>query len=133
MSKTPEIKVAESLVNLTESHWFNPAILGRYLADQPYYTVDRVMEMIVYIIKEQSRRHDTEVVDNLSSEGILLARELYECVRAYKEGREFKNLKLPKSITDITKNITPIETKSYRHSWINDTYEDGTMNVQAVW
>jgi len=132
MSKTPEIKVAEALVNLTESHWFNPAILGRYLADQPYYTIDRIMEMIVYIIKEQSRRHDTEVVDDLSSEGILLARELYECVRAYKEGREFKNLNLPKSIRDITSNIKPLETKSYRHSWINDTYEDGTMNVQAV-
>jgi hypothetical protein len=119
MSKTPEIKVAEQLVNLTESHWFNPAILGRYLADQPYYTVDRVMEMIVYIIKEQSRRHDTEVVDDLSSEGILLARELYECVRAYKEGREFKNLKLPKSVSHITK--TQLPPQSYR---INREYEE---------
>jgi hypothetical protein len=36
MSKTPEIKVAEQLVNLTESHWFNPATLARYMADQPY-------------------------------------------------------------------------------------------------
>ena len=123
MSKTPEIKVAESLVKLTESHWFNPAILGRYLADQPYYTVDRIMEMIVYILKEQSRKHDTEVVDELSSEGILLARELYECVRAYKEGREFKNLMLPKSIRDITK--TQLHPQAYK---IQREYEEKVID-----
>jgi hypothetical protein len=124
MNKTPEIKVAEALVNLTESHWFNPAILGRYLADQPYYTIDRIMEMIVYIIKEQSRRHDTEVVDNLSSEGILLARELYECVRAYKEGREFKNLNLPKSISHITKTQLPPQSYKIQREYEEKEFDD---------
>ena len=52
MSKTIEIKVAEQLVNLTDDHWFNPTIFGRYLADQPVYTIDRIIEMLASVISE---------------------------------------------------------------------------------
>ncbi len=61
MSKTKEIKVAEDLVNLTEDHWFNPAILARYLTDQPFYTVDRIMELVAQIIRWQANRHNDEL------------------------------------------------------------------------
>ena len=46
MAKTPTDKVAESLVNLIETAYFNPAQIGRYLSEQPYYTTDRTMEML---------------------------------------------------------------------------------------
>ena len=58
MSKTQEIKVAELLVNLTDDHWFNPTIFGRYLADQPVYTVDRIVEMLVSVSSELDKVYE---------------------------------------------------------------------------
>ena len=40
-----EHKVAEQLAEVADQAYFNPAIFGRYLADQPFQTIDRVMEM----------------------------------------------------------------------------------------
>jgi hypothetical protein len=80
--KTPEQKVAEQLVNLTEDHWFNAASLARYITDQPYYTTDRIMELVAQIIKWGGRRHEDELTpsgiynSNTSSEGLFLANEL---------------------------------------------------------
>jgi hypothetical protein len=93
---TPETKVAEQLTNLTESHWFNPASLGRYLADQPYYTVDRIMEMIIYIINNNAHRHDREMVKGHTSEGLFLAGELNKHIEHIKNTYVFDNLRLPK-------------------------------------
>ena len=115
MSKTPEIKVAESLVNLTESHWFNPTVFGRYLADQPLYTIDRIMEMVVSIITEQSKVHKENIVkDGTSSEGLLLANELNECIKAYQEEVQLNNLKLPARSYTVPKRE---ETRSYTFGW----------------
>jgi hypothetical protein len=93
---TPETKVAEQLANLTESRWFNPASLGRYLADQPYYTIDRIMEMIVYIISNNAHRHDREMVKGHTSEGLFLAGELNTLINEIKDKYVFDNLNLPK-------------------------------------
>ena len=94
--KTPEEKAAEQLVNLTESHWFNPTVFGRYLANQPMYTIDRIMEMIVSVISEQTKVHYESIArDSTSSEGLLLANELNECIKAYQEDNKLNNLKLP--------------------------------------
>jgi hypothetical protein len=95
MSKTPEIKVAESLVNLMDDHWFNPTIFGRYLAEQPLYTIDRVMEMVVSVISEQAKIYDVNLNRGTSTEGLLLANELNECIKAYQESNQLNNLKLP--------------------------------------
>jgi len=128
-----EQKVAELIANSVEDHYFNPSIVARYLADQPYYTVDRVMEMIVHIISQQSSRHDTEVVDNLTSEGILLARELNAAVEAIKELNEFKNLKLPRSHKQIMAGVKVEQPKEYKLGWVHDRYDNATsINVQAV-
>ena len=94
--KSKESKIAELLVNACEDHFFNPAVFGRYLSDQPYYTVDKVMEMIVQVINNLSNRHETEIVDGKSSEGLLLANELRYAIRAIRETTEINNLKLPK-------------------------------------
>ena len=93
---TPETKVAEQLANLTESRWFNPASLGRYLSDQPYYTIDRIMEMIVYIISHNADRHDAEMVKGHTSEGLFLSEELNKHIQHIKSTYVFDNLQLPK-------------------------------------
>lgn len=95
MSKTQEIKVAELLVNLTDDHWFNPTIFGRYLADQPAYTLDRIMEMLASVISEIDKVYELLKVSGTSSEGLMLANELNECIKAYREVNVISNLKLP--------------------------------------
>ena len=98
MTKTTEIKVAEQLTNLMDDHWFNPTIFGRYLAEQPLYTIDRVMEMVVSIISEQAKTYALHKVRGESTEGLLLANELNECIKAYQEHTVISNLKLPKPV-----------------------------------
>ena len=114
--KTPEEKVAEQIVNLTESHWFNPTVFGRYMAEQPLYTIDRIMEMIVSIINEQAKVHNVNVTrDNTSSEGLLLANELNECIKAYQEDNKLNNLKLPSR-----KVFRREQVKPQRYSFLSD-------------
>ena len=115
MSKSPEIKVAESIVNLTEDHWFNPTIFGRYLAEQPMYTIDRIMEMVVSIISEQSKIHG---VHGYTSEGLMLSVELNECIKAYQEVTQLNNLKLPVRSFTIKKRE---EARTHTFGWREDT------------
>jgi hypothetical protein len=96
MSNTPETKVVEQIANLAESHWFNGAILGRQLAEQPLYTLDRIMEMVVHILRNQSIRHKQEAENGITSEGLLLANELYNKIGIIQKQYNFTNLKLPK-------------------------------------
>ena len=114
MSKTPEIKVAEQLTNLMDDHWFNPTLFGRYLAEQPLYTIDRVMEMVVSVISEQAKMYQLQRVNGTSSEGLLLANELNECIKAYQEIHVISNLKLPKPTTYTIKRE---ETKTHTFGW----------------
>jgi hypothetical protein len=111
MSKTPEIKVAQAIVNLTEDHWFNPTIFGRYLSEQPMYTIDRIMEMVVSIISEQSKIHG---VHGYTSEGLMLAVELNECIKAYQEDNQFNSLKLPARSFTVPKREEP---KTHKFGW----------------
>jgi len=71
-----ETKVAESLVELTESHWFNPASMARYLSEQPIYTIEQVMELVKWIIHYQDQRYRHELENGRTSEALLLAKEL---------------------------------------------------------
>ena len=117
MSKSPEIKVAEQLTNLTEDHWFNATIFGRYLAEQPVYTIDRVMEMVASIISEQAKMYQLLRLKGTSSEGLLLANELNECIKAYQEVTVISNLKLPKPTVYNIKREEPVKSKHY--GWID--------------
>jgi hypothetical protein len=117
MSKTPETKIAEQLINLTESHWFNPATLGRYMADQPLYTIDRVMEMLAQTVHYLNKRYGQEQVNGRTSEGLLLANRLDMLIKSI---RHTNNLQLPKAPTEIIggmKNLDP----SIRYSHIRET------------
>ena len=117
MSKSQEIKLAEQLINLTEDHWFNPAIMARYMANQPYYTLDRLMELVSQVIKEVSLRHGNNDQDGVESEGTYLANELNEAILQIQEYKEFEFLKLPKTKAELFKSIP----QSYR---IQREYEE---------
>ena len=121
MSTTPEMKVAEQLANLAESHWFNPAVLGRKLSDQPYYTLDRVMELVVHIIRNQSIKHKIEAENGNTTEGLLLAHELDKQIQVIKKQYQFKNLKLPQTAEEQKKFIKSLPTSNTsRYSWSED-------------
>ena len=117
--KTPESKVAESLVNLMDDHWFNPTMFGRYLAEQPMYTLDRIMEMVVSIISEQAKIHDVYLNRGTSSEGLLLANELNECIKAYQQDNNLINLKLP--FRSYKVGTVPKEPKVNIFGWKEET------------
>jgi len=117
MSKTQETKLAEQLANLADDHWFNPAIFGRYLAEQPLYTIDRIIEMIASIISEQAKMYELLRLKGTSSEGLLLANELNECIKAYQEVNVISNLKLPKPTVYNIKREEPVKSKQF--GWID--------------
>jgi hypothetical protein len=117
MSKTQETKLAEQLANLADDHWFNPTIFGRYLAEQPLSTIDRIMELITSIISEHAKMSELLRVKGTSSEGLLLANELNECIKAYQEVNVISNLKLPKPTVYNIKREEPVKSKHY--GWID--------------
>ena len=119
MSKTTETKLAEQIANLTDDHWFNPAIFGRYLAEQPLYTIDRIMEMVAYIISEQAKTYELLKVKGTSSEGLLLANELNECIKAYQETTNLSNLTLPKPTTYNVKREVKVEPRTFGYTDID--------------
>jgi hypothetical protein len=122
MSTTPETKVAEQLTNLMESHWFNSSIFGRYMADQPFYTIDRTMEMVTQLIRYISKRaeHDTSI----TSDGIRLAVELESAIKAIRELESFDNLRLPKSAEELAAQFPrPTKVAGENRSWVKDRYD----------
>jgi len=116
MSKTTEIKIAEQLTNLMDDHWFNPTIFGRYLAEQPLYTIDRVMEMVASIISEQAKTYVLHKTRGESTEGLLLANELNECIKAYQEHTVISNLKLPKPTVYNIKREEPVFQRQFGYT-----------------
>mgnify|MGYP000214878053 FL=1 len=125
--KTPEQKVAEQLVNLTEDHWFNAASLARYITDQPYYTTDRIMELVAQLIRWGGKRHEDELTpsgvyqSNSSSEGLFLANELSKTLDELTKTYQWDNLKLPVDSKKAIAKLPKVAEQSYRHSWIHDT------------
>jgi hypothetical protein len=119
MSKTQETKLAEQLANLADDHWFNPAIFGRYLAEQPLYTIDRVMEMVASIISEQAKMYELLRLKGTSSEGLLLANELNECIKAYQEVNVINNLTLPKPTVYNIKREVKVEPRPFGYTDID--------------
>jgi hypothetical protein len=115
MSKSPEIKVAESLTNLMDDHWFNPTVFGRYLAEQPLHTIDRVMEMIASVISEQAKIYNVYLNRNETTEGLSLANELNECIKAYQVDNNLTNLKLPSRSFTVPKREEAKTT--YKFGW----------------
>jgi len=136
MSKTREIKVAEALVNLTEDHWFNPATLARYITDQPFYTVDRIMELVAQTIRWAANRHNDELeIENgiynsgLTSEGLFLAHELNKSLNKLIKTYKWENIKLPADPDKIIRRLPKVAEQSYRHSWLHDTNNKQVVTI----
>jgi hypothetical protein len=92
---TKEHKVGELLANSVEDHFFNPATLAYYLSQQPTWTIDRVMEVVAWIIEKNARRAEVEAGNGIQSEGLILAYNLDKLVDRMKSAKQFEHIKLP--------------------------------------
>ena len=123
--KTKEQQIGELLANSVEDHFFNPAALGRYLADQPIYTVDRVMEVVAWIIEKQAERYRREVAnDGTVCEGLIIANMLDKVIDKIKVSNDLKSVKLPitpKERGEFVKSLPEVQEQSYRYSWLHET------------
>ncbi len=90
-----EIKVGELLANSVEDHWFNPASLGHYLSQQPHWTIDRVMEIVCWIIEKNARIYEAKAGKQEISEGLALAYKLDQIIDRIKEANKFEHIRLP--------------------------------------
>lgn len=96
MATTPEQKLADQIANAVEDHYFNPATIGRMLANQPAYTTDRIMELVLWIIEKQAKRHEVELErGGATSESLWLANQLDKVIDKYKKQYIFDNIKIP--------------------------------------
>lgn len=90
-----EHKVGELLANSVEDHWFNPATLAYYLSQQPTWTIDRVMEVVAWIIEKNARRAEVEAQNGIKSDGLLLAYNLDKLIDKIKSSKQLPNINLP--------------------------------------
>ena len=130
--KNKEQQIGELLANSVEDHFFNPAALGRYLAEQPTYTIDRVVEVVAWIIEKQARRYEREIQNGGQvSEGLAIAYKLDEVMDKIKDKNTFQHVKLP--ITDgerkkLIANLPKVKEQSYRYSWLHETNNQSNTN-----
>lgn len=88
MAKSNETKVGDKLAEGLNDYTFSTAILANYLITYyPIHTIDRLMELVRYIIQYGSLKMTTEWEVGHTSEGLLLADALNDLIVA-KYGRE---------------------------------------------
>lgn len=79
--KMLETKVAEVILEGTDNNWFNPTLVAQALVtNNPIYTQDKIMELIVEIIKQQAARFKRQAEEGQTSEGLILASVLNEVI-----------------------------------------------------
>jgi hypothetical protein len=94
--QSKEQKIGELLANSVEDHFFNPAALGRYLAEQPIYTLDRIVEVVAWVIEKQARRYEREIEQGgVVSEGLAISHKLDKVVDKIKLKNNLQHIKLP--------------------------------------
>ena len=71
--KTIEEKLAETIVDATSNHFFNPAITASLLANETNYTQGKIMELIKWIIRYQQQKMVEEWDKGITTENLLLA------------------------------------------------------------
>lgn len=136
--KNKEQQIGELLANSVEDHFFNPASLGRYLAEQPTYTIDRVVEVVAWIIEKQARRYEREVeTGGMVSEGLAIAYKLDEVIDKIKNKNTFEHVKLPITVAErkrFINNLPKVKEQSYRYSYLHETNNGSNahLDVQAT-
>ena len=136
--KTKEHQIGELLANSVEDHFFNPAALGRYLAEQPIYTIDRIVEVVAWIVEKQAERYRREVANNGTvCEGLIIANHLDKVIDKIKITNELKSVQLPitpKERGEFVKSLPEVKEQNYRYSWLHETNNgsNATINVTPV-
>jgi len=136
--KNKEQQIGELLANSVEDHFFNPAALGRYLADQPLYTIDRIVEVVAWVIEKQAERYRREIAnDGTVSEGLIISNMLDKMIDKIKVSNDLKSVQLPispKERREYVKSLPQEQEQSYKYSWLHETNNgsNATNNVQAT-
>ena len=136
--KTKEQQIGELLANSVEDHFFNPAALGRYLAEQPIYTIDRIVEVVAWIVEKQAERYRREVANNGTvCEGLIIANHLDKVIDKIKVTNDLKSVQLPitpKERGEFVKSLPNVQEQNYRYSWLHETNNgsNANINVQGV-
>ena len=136
--KTKEEQIGELLANSVEDHFFNPAALGRYLAEQPIYTIDRIVEVVAWIVEKQAERYRREVANNGTvCEGLIIANHLDKVIDKIKVTNDLKSVQLPitpKERGEFVKSLPNVQEQNYRYSWLHETNNgsNANINVQGV-
>ncbi len=130
--KTTETKLANSIADAVEDHWFNPAILAHLLSNQPHYTIDRIMEVVAHLLKFNSKRFKADFEQGVSSEGLLLSNELNNHLNKLKSVYDFENLRLPVETKKVLKDLPNPAPGEYRYSWLHEEPRNPFADVQRV-
>lgn len=115
-----ETKLADTVASCVEDHFFNPAAVARHLSNQPIYTVDKVMELVSYIITSMKGRYDVEQEQGSTSDGLILANNLYKAIQIVDKKVGFENIKIPKPPKYKAKTLENTHHSS-RYSWLHET------------
>jgi hypothetical protein len=131
--KTKEEQIGELLANSVEDHFFNPAALGRYLADQPTYTLDRIVEVVAWIVEKQAERYRREMSNNGTvSEGLIISNMLDQMIDKIKVTNDLKSVKLPitpKERGEFIKSLPETKEQNYRYSWLHQTNNENKVTI----
>jgi len=132
--KTKEQQIGELLANSVEDHFFNPAALGRYLAEQPIYTIDRIVEVVAWIVEKQAERYRREVAnDGTVCEGLIIANHLDKVIDKIKITNELKSVQLPitpKERREFVKSLPEAKEQNYRYSWLHQTNDTNKVTIE---
>lgn len=128
-----EIKLSDHMASCVEDHYFNPAVVGRRLSNQPIYTIDQIMELVVHIVFSMKERYEVEKSGGSTSEGLILANNLHKAIQIVNSKREFNNIKIPSTKKYNVKTIENIYQDEDK-SWLHGEYhgQSSHLNVQAV-
>jgi uncharacterized membrane-anchored protein YjiN (DUF445 family) len=130
--KTKEQQIGELLANSVEDHFFNPAALGRYLAEQPIYTIDRIIEVVAWIVEKQAERYRREIAnDGTVCEGLIIANHLDKVIDKIKVSNNLKSVQLPitpKERGEFIKSLPQTQEQNYRYSWLHETNNGSNIN-----
>jgi len=83
MAKSNETKIADKLTDALNDGTFSPAVMADYLTtNNTLYTIDRIMELVKYLIQYNSVRMRVEWDKGQTSEGLMMADALNDMLTA---------------------------------------------------
>lgn len=81
--KLPEVKAVEALTQALDNHWFNPQIFASLIVNEyPLYTQDKLIELIVEIVRYQKQRFSHELEHGQTSAGLVFSDYLGSIIEA---------------------------------------------------